>query len=343
MNRPKAHTGVPRYRERFRLLHEPSDDMRARLLANGLSAEQLESLVPSSPLPIDHPVFHSAASLGNPIARLLLSPSAVLEEHDSTRWPTAHQLNDGAAQFSAIWMDWLETRATEMGGAWTNPDSPKAILLKAVQGWPAPYPIGRACLEWDNEPFDELRELMPFDEKRHAAAILPEMAGKEKHVWFILTELVPASTIVVNRPVRPGVEAKGEFIDLPYQWAYCGKLARTVNGVARARCRPTPWVRWLAGTTVRDGRARKGRWGSDGRIWTIERFMDELFAYRDAHGPQPPKQITFLQHLFPDLSTDASRFNKWRRLSKDWDISWVEAVAWVYGPQNTEKTATPHG
>ena len=275
-----------------------------------------------------------ALAADHPVVRLLADPQAMVGVgKDRTQWPTADDLEAGADLLRRVWAAWLAERARQVGGDWTDPHSRQSSYLKAVQEWPAPFPIGRDCLEWDCGPFGALRELVPFDGDLHAAVILPETINGRPNVWFLLVEPVPVYTIAVNRPVSPGIEARGERMeDLPDQWAYCGKLARTVDGKARARCRATPWVRWLAGKTVREGQARMERWDMDGRVWTPGRMGEALLQFRMEHGPQAPKLHQFLSFLAErsDFPHHESGKNKWDRLSDEWRISWADLSGWVY-------------
>lgn len=371
MSGRKPRRGAPRYRQAFPLLHPLPDDMREWFRAAGIPEATLEQMWPFPTLPIDHPVAHfledpgaaladpgriptpqdfadaetflanahaasatdRALAADHPVVRLLADPTAVVGAGtDRTQWPTADDLEAGADLLGGVWAAWLAERARQVGGDWTDPRSRQSADLKAVQEWPAPFPIGRDCLEWDCRPFGALRELMPFDGDLHAAAILPQTVNGKPYVWFVLAKRVAVQTFAVNRPVPPGTVARSQCMRLPDQWAYAGTLALTVDGKARARCRATPWVRWLADKTIREGQARKGRWDSDGRVWTPARMVELLLAFREDHGPERPKLRTFLDYVAAqgDFPPHESGKNKWDRLSDEWRISWADLSGWVY-------------
>nr|MBA3274844.1 hypothetical protein [Chloroflexia bacterium] len=256
---------------------------------------------------------------------------------DRTQWPTADDLEAGADLLGRVWAAWLAERARQVGGDWTDPHSRQSAHLKAVQEWPAPFPIGRDCMEWDCRPFGALRELMPFDGDEHAAAIIPHVDNGKSIVTFVLAELVDVYTVAVNRPRPPGTVVTGERMELPAQWAYAGAMRQTVNGRARKRCRTWKWVRWLAGHTVREGLPLTDRQGLsvERKKWTPVWLLHELMDYCAAHGPEAPSLKDFLDYLQTrDRHEDYNADDGWKRFKTAYRVTWPELRAMVYAPSH---------
>ncbi len=331
MTRGKQKRSFLQYRESLRhigyLPEEWKERLRAKARARGFEIpdKAFDPFPTGDPLPVDHPVI-----------RLLAHPSAVVDSGDRNNWPTAQDLESGAQLLAEVWSGWLGERAMQAGGAWADPTSHEAAILSAVMRWPAPFPVGRECLEWTVEDFAPLRELMPFPGDEHAALILREHKDGKEHVIFVLAQLAPFELITpidVDRPELSGTLATDQPMKFPEQWVYAGTMRLIVNGRVRARCKPWKWVLWLAGRSVRDGKPLTERQGlARGRQkWNTEYLALELQAYHRVTGHEPPSLEVFLDHLQQqDRPEDFDAVDAWKRFKFSYGLTWGKLKAMVY-------------
>ena len=263
------------------------------------------------------------------VARLLASPVDVLADRE--QWPSAADLADGTDQLAAAYRRWILAGAEDAGGSWAA-----AVRALSVQGaadqddhharalhWllrhaKVPFPVGKACLAVrDGFPAAAARALMPFDDDAHAALVLTVPVADRRVTVFSLARRKPYEVLL-----------NGEWLPDSPHWVIDGTDVRTdpprPRGFSDTRGAAKRWWKSLAGLRIEPGHP-KGQ-----RDRAPRAVIDALVAYKTEHGSIPPTLEQFLDHALTDREGSARR-TTWRRLSRDWGLSWPELCHAVYG------------
>lgn len=274
------------------------------------------------------------------IFRLLETPGDVLS--DPAQWPNADDLGEAGIRATDAYRTWLLERARLAGGQWedaarwvrvrgtSRQDDPHTRALQWLlrHATTMPFPVGTSCPELrDGYPATAARELMPFHDDGYAALVVPLTAGDSRVTLFFMARRVRYEVLLegewLPKP-EPGDDAE---LGLPV-WVIDGNEVRVIRPIPRVHLEmirnARTWWKTLAGLPIGRGRPKGNRDRSP------RQMFDALIEYKQTHGVIPPTLEQFLDYALADLLPNARR-TIWRRLSRDWEMSWPGLRHGIYG------------
>lgn len=274
------------------------------------------------------------------LAAFLADPAGVLADPD--RWPTSADLADGADLLVDVYRQWLLARAHAAGDPWREAsawvdrygtaragDTHSRAFAWLSRHARMPFPVGKSCVEFrDGFPAAAARDMMPFADDAYAL-VLPVPAGDRDVTAFFLMHRVRSEVLVDDAWSR----------DLD-RWMIDGTDVRTdpprPRGFSDTRTAARTWWKSLAGFRIEPGQRNRPR------DRTARDLVDALIDFKARNGPEPPTLAMFLAHALP-LQEEASHPTTWKRLSRDWELSWPELRQAIYGAARRKRDYIDRG
>ena len=269
------------------------------------------------------------------MADFFANPKEVLL--DASRWPNADDLMLSRDQVVAAYRSWLLRRARE-----SSPDWHPAMDHRNEHGgtdahdrygravgwlenyWSLALPVGGSCPEFaEGLPGSPFREVLPFEDAVYAGLVLDV---RHQDRWITIFFLVaPDQYQVLDKGEWVPTGQEGEGIPV---WRINGRgvLFDPQRPRKFSEIRSCARIFWksIGGYALVPGRPK----GSRDR--SVREIIDALIAYKAEHGPNPPSRQSFLDYFLWDRQP-SYRLTVWRRLTRDWGITWSELRRAVYG------------